>query len=230
MPPEDDLFEEDEELDKEFEDNEFDEKEKKKPAWFLPGEARTEEEAKKKLKEYKRYIRQLEEERAKAKKQEAPPPAKDGEEEDLLDQINNEDILINPKDTIAKLIRSEVDKAKKEALSQTAEARGEFLLQRASELYPEFDIPGNQDKLYEHIMRYTPEYRKRNGLKVLSEAIETLGGKRKRKEDKHVSAEAGNNAPSVRTKRGGKNPADDIKQSIINAKSEYDVFSESFGK
>ena len=65
------------------------------------------------------------------------------------------------------------------ALSETGGLRAEILKNQIREKYPDFDIDANEDKVASILnQRYNKDYIKRNSLKLISEAVEEIGGKK----------------------------------------------------
>ncbi len=212
----------DDELDDELEDDE--EGKEEKPD-FIPGKYKTEDDAKKGIKEQSRYIKKLEKQIKDTNKVE--PKAKDKPDDKEEDGVSDEDFLTSPVQSVTKIVEDAMKKFVVPINQNTANNNYNLLKDKAQRIYPDFDIELNEDVLSKHIMKYDENYRRQHGFEVLCEAIEASGGK-KGSGDNAVSAEAGS-APSVKGVKGG-GISKKIQDSILNAQDYKNPIEDAFNK
>jgi hypothetical protein len=154
--------------------------------WLIPGRFKDKTEVLREITEKDQELRQL---RAKLKQN----PSKEEATTEQLDDvgiamkelgIEDNEVFLKPKENIAKIVNHAIKKTKEE-LSRDAgligsEIKAEILKDKLSDIFPDFVMDSNSEAKIVNMIgsKYSKEYIRANQVKVFSEAIESLGGKR----------------------------------------------------
>ena len=216
-------------------DNDGDNKKKKKDEnWFLPGIAKTKEDASKYFKKTQQYTKQLE------AKLSAKADGKDGDgtgsiqtstqiaQEDVIDKamkdlnITDDELAINGVESQKKIMRYMMEDLIPKLVTQpllqnNGAIQGNILKDKIRVLYPNFDIDTHEDKIANVLKsRYKPDYIKRNSFSLISKVVESMGGKKTRTPAGEPFSETPTSGGGSSVKGGSIH--DKVREDIMNAK------------
>ena len=198
-----DLDVEEEEIEEEEEEEEVEgetEEEKtkriadKQKDWFVPGVAETKEGLLKQRKREKQYMKQLEaknkalqDQVTKAPVTDAPPVTE--QTGDKYDQaikelgIEADDFITKPLETNKKILQyidtKMIPSGVQGIAGATGDIRAQILKDKVKEVYPDFDIDGQEDKVARILTdKYNDKHIKSHSLQLILGIVKELGGKK----------------------------------------------------